>query len=121
MARFADRLLTRCDPVRVSSLLGRQSIDEFLRSQVLAGIDRPTTSEEIELLLRDERARYSAREPVSRKQFDPSILNAVPIVAADDVAVYARSLPDGTNMADIVAKHGSRLRSVLYRIPRCPA
>jgi hypothetical protein len=45
MARFADRLLMRCDPVRVSSLLGMQAVDEFLRSQVLAGIDHPTTSE----------------------------------------------------------------------------
>jgi hypothetical protein len=103
MARFADRLLTRCDPVRVSSLLGMQAVDEFLRSQVLAGIDHPTTSEGIELLSRDERARYLAKEPVSRKHFDPSLLNGVPIVAADDVAVYASSLPDGTNMADVVA------------------
>jgi hypothetical protein len=103
MARFADRLLTRCDPVRVSSFFGRQVFDEFLRSQVLARIDHPTTSEGIESLLRNERVRYLAGETVSRKQFDPSILNGVPIVAADDVAVYASSLPDGTNMADIVA------------------
>jgi hypothetical protein len=36
-------------------------------------------------------------------KFDPSVLNGVPIIAADDVALYARSLPEGTNFVDIVA------------------
>ena len=49
------------------------------------------------------RSEFLQREPVSTEIFDPSELIGLPVIAADDVALYANSLPEGIHMADVVA------------------
>ncbi len=51
----------------------------------------------------ERRWRTLAEEPVALEQFGVSTLQNCPVFAADDVAAYVESLPEGTDFADLVS------------------
>ena len=103
MTRLADRLLEGCQPARASMMVGRAEVDDFVRSQLSAQLKERTTPEQFDHLVSLQRKRFLAAEPVAKEKFDSSHLQGVPIFAADEVALYVNTLPQGTEFKDVVA------------------
>jgi hypothetical protein len=103
MSRLADRLLSRCEPLRVSLLSGMADVDQILLKDLAKDYGERLSDVDKHRMLEDRRARFRANEPVAIARFDPASLARVPIFAADEVALYNSTLPLGTDISDVVA------------------
>jgi hypothetical protein len=103
MSRLADRMLLRCEPSRASLLLSMVDVDQFLLKDLSEEFGEQLSDAEKHEMLEQRRARFIANEPISIDKFNPASLTGVPIFAADEVALYAKTLPFGTDMSDVVA------------------
>jgi hypothetical protein len=81
-------------------------LNDFLKSKLLDpafSANKVISSEELDHKLQIARAKFIQSEPISTENFDVKELDGVPIFAADDVAIYALSLPAGTDFREIVS------------------
>ena len=106
MSRLADRILSSCLPVKLNDI--RPDVDEGkINSEITEALklDRPNASErEIDRLLLLAKERYRNHQPRAIETMDyDELFNGVPIIQADDVALYFSTLPIGTKVEDIVA------------------
>ena len=103
MTRLADRMLLGCQPLRPSLVFGRDGLDSYLRWEMSEQSPKPLNEKEFERGLSIERAQLLSSESLSSRQFDVTELDGVPVFVADEVAMYASSLPEGTYLGDIVS------------------
>lgn len=100
MSRLADRIRENCQPAKISLMYQPHELDNFIRQQAAASPDyNKVSKEEIDSIVQEGRAYF----PSSLEKFDKKNLNDIPVFAADDVAHYTSSLPQGTSMSDVVA------------------
>lgn len=103
MTRLADRMLLGCQSLRPSLVFGRDGLDSYLRWEMSKQSPKPLDEKEFERGLPIERAQLLSSEPLSSRQFDVTTLDGVPVFVADEVAIYALSLPEGTYIGDVVS------------------
>jgi len=103
VTRLADRLLLGCQPLRPSLVFGRDGLDSYLRWEMSEQSPEPLDEKKFERGLPIERAQLLLSEPLSSRQFHVTALDGVPVFVADEVAMYASSLPEGTYLGDIVS------------------
>ena len=105
MERFIDRLRggklrpytpdVLGDPVEYENMIREQVSERFLLRN-----RRAPTMAELEQLTRSA-VEHSPIRGVEK--FDRALLSGIPVIAADDVALYCATLPDGTDVSDVVA------------------
>ena len=103
MSRLADRMMTECQPARLSLVIGPTLLDEIILLQLAEEYDKALTKQEFQHLLQVERGRFRESEPIAVEEFDVSMIAGAPVFAADEIAIYTSSLPVGTNYSDVVA------------------
>jgi hypothetical protein len=107
MSRLVDRVIAGCEPAKVSNMIGPEEFNKFLAEQAghqfidhhLSGATAAPHSQFVGAL----QSQFLRKEPVSTEVFNVSELVGLPVIAADDVALYANSLPEGMDIADVVA------------------
>ena len=102
MSRLLDRILTGCQPCRLSLMLRYDEFELATRSKLKEEHGSELDDEAISAESK-RWAALKANDPIAKDRFDFSQLTDVPVIAADDVAAYATSFPKGTNMADVVS------------------
>jgi hypothetical protein len=103
MSRLVDRILAGCQPCRLSLMLRRDELEVIFRAQAQEDLGPSAEEEKLSARVRDVRAGFRANDPVAKATYDPKQLYGAPVIAADDVAAYALSLPRGTRMDDVVS------------------
>ena len=118
MSRLIDRILTGCQPCRLSNIIRREDFEVFARSQLQKGqgpiVDEKAMSAEVERIRRG----WKANDPVARDAFDLERLIGIPVFAADDVGAYFDSLPKPTRMEDQVASMAPPFEKFFVRVSK---
>ena len=120
MSRLVDRIIDRCQPVRLSLMLRRDETEVSFRSQAQEELDADAGEEGISKRVRDILATFHANDPVAKETYDLRRLYNVPVIAADDVAAYALSLPDGTRMEDVVSSMAPPFEKFFVEFQKIP-
>jgi hypothetical protein len=100
MSRLLDRILTSCRRFR-PSMLEDEAERRAFEAKALDQVRQKLGPHLPEHVVARVRARVG--EPISTEDAPLSELEGIPVIAADDVAAYVRSLEVGTELPDLVA------------------
>ena len=95
MSRLLDRILTSCQRFRPSML--------YDEAQLLRQLRRSLGKADNERVSARTRQLFLDHEPTATVDPSPAKLENIPVIAADDVALYVSALELGTEMSDVVA------------------
>lgn len=85
MSRLVDRILTGCQPCRLSLMLRREEFEEHHRADLHQEHSSSLDEESISAAIRQRWTALKANDPVARDRFDFRELTDIPVIAADDV------------------------------------
>jgi hypothetical protein len=114
MSRLLDRILTSCQRFKPSLFYSESELLDQLRPKLIG-----KKGDEAVLLAR-AREHWLNTEPVATKDAPLTVLKNIPVIAADDVALYVFGLGTGTVMADVVASMAPPLDQFFIEFQRVP-
>jgi hypothetical protein len=120
MSRLIDRILTECQPCRLSFMIQREEFEAYARSEVQQEHGSSLDEKGITAAIGRRWTVFKANAPVARDSFDLAELADVPVIAADDVAAYVASLPKGTRMEDVVASMAPPFEKFFVEFQKVP-
>jgi hypothetical protein len=112
MSRLLDRILTSCQPFKISMLFD-QPFDKYFQNGIDSGEDEATA--------RANAFRALELEPTAAEDAPRTNLENIPVITADDVAQYFYAIGRGLNVSDLVASMAPPFDEFFIEFQRIPS